>query len=95
MKSRNQVSLKTGWMCALMQLVAVLDRQLGSQPRQRVDGAVWRRHRTDHEVRGAAGELPCSVLRQRCASCEYSDLDHAATDFVSVPQTVEGAVSRV
>ncbi len=66
-------------------------RQLGSKPRQRVDGAVWRRHRTDHEVRGAAGEPRCSVLRQRCASREYSVLDHAATDFVPLPQAVEGA----
>src|SRR5713226_8863917 len=71
--------------------VAHHHRQLGSQPRQRVDGAVWRRHRTDHEVRGAAGEPPGSVLRQRCASREYSVLDHAATDFVPVPQAVEGA----
>src|SRR5712664_3181271 len=66
-------------------------RQLGSQPRQRVDRAVWRRHRTDHEVRSAAGEPPRSVLRQRCASREYSGLDHAATDFVPVPHAVEGA----
>src|SRR5229473_1682784 len=65
-------------------------RQLGSRPRQRVDGAGWRRHRTGHEVRDAAGEPPRSVLRQRCASREYSVLDHAATDFVPVPQAVEG-----
>src|SRR6266849_699290 len=71
--------------------VAHHHRQLGSQPRQRVDGAVWRRHRTDHEVRSAAGEPPRSVLRQRCASREHSGLDHAATDFVLVPQAFEGA----
>jgi len=66
-------------------------RQLGSQPRQRVDGAGWRRHRTGHEVRGAAGEPPRSVLRQCCASCECSVLDHAAADFFPVSQAVEGA----
>src|SRR5258708_10562580 len=66
-------------------------RQLGSQPRQRVDGAAWRRYRTGHEVRGAAGEPPRSVLRQRCSSRECSGLDHAATDFVPVSQAVEGA----
>src|SRR5258708_2286837 len=66
-------------------------RQLGAQPRQRVDGAGWRRHRTGHESRGAAGEPPRSVLRQRCASRECSGLDHAATDFVPVSQAVEGA----
>src|SRR5713226_3017022 len=71
--------------------VAHHHRQLGSQPRQRVDGAVWWRHRTGHEVRGAAGEPPCSVLWQCCASCECSGLDHAATDFVPIPQAIEGA----
>src|SRR5712692_2888783 len=70
--------------------VAHHHRQLGSQPRQRVDGAVWRRHRTDHEVRDAAGEPRCSVLRQRCASREYSVLDSAAADFVPVSQVEQG-----
>src|SRR5882724_2409184 len=65
-------------------------RQLGSQPRQRVDCAVWWRRRKDHEVRGAAGEPPRSVLRQRCASREYSGLDHAAADFVPVSQVEQG-----
>jgi hypothetical protein len=75
MKSQIQVSLKTACRCV---------------SRQPVDGAGWRRHRTDHEGRDAAGEPRCSVLRQRCASREYSGLDHAATDFVPVPQAVEG-----
>jgi hypothetical protein len=80
MKSQIHVSLKTAYRCV---------------SRQPVDGAGWRRHRTDHEGRDAAGEPRCSVLRQRSASREYSGLDHAATDFVPVPQAVEGQETKM
>src|SRR5260370_1030002 len=71
--------------------VARQPRHLESQPRQRVDGGGWRRHRPDHEVRGAAGEPHCSVLPQCLASGGHVALEHADPARVPVPQAVEGA----
>lgn len=47
-------------------------RQLESQPRQRVDGAIWWRRGKNHETGIPARGARSTVLWQRCASREYS-----------------------
>jgi hypothetical protein len=59
-------------------------RKLGSCQWESVDGSLRRRNRTNHETRFPARVTHSTVLRERRASGEYSVLDYALTNCISV-----------